>query len=518
MKLLVVDDESSIREGLVETIDWRSIGIDSVSSAKNGIEAMKYIRQSTPDILLTDIRMPGMDGLELAECVSRLYPKTKILLLSGYTDFSYAKQAISIGVKEYLVKPVNIDDLIDRVRMTVEEIKHSTPILQTSNDFSSTIKKLLKDPNLVKEELALFIHSAGFRWNQPYLLTSLVELLPYDPLDEAKPAPLDLTEITDALSHSYPIEVFWMPGNKANQILLFFNLSSASDSSSVQETASNFIDTFCQKYNQQSTIAFSDMFSAYSFQSALRDAEKTLQYRFFIGNGVTLTSQQFSKKQFEHPISPDSIRGELTKAIRSVNIESCLHLLHPLFQSYRFSDITDIKTIQNYCFQLVSMLSVQIDDRVDVRNNLLNLGYIQYVKHFSILEEYIHQVEFFYCDILAIIKQNQPSKSRWIIKRAKDFMNQNYTLPLSVEQIAQQVERSPSYLCHIFNSIEGIPITEYLNKLRVQKAKELLRGTSMMSYEIAEYVGFKNYRYFTQVFKKYTGNSPTHYRNIQGNN
>ena len=187
------------------------------------------------------------------------------------------KQAISIGVKEYLVKPVNIDDLIDRVRMTVEEIKHSTPILQTSNDFSSTIKKLLKDPNLVKEELALFIHSAGFRWNQPYLLTSLVELLPYDPLDEAKPAPLDLTEITDALSHSYPIEVFWMPGNKANQILLFFNLSSASDSSSVQETASNFIDTFCQKYNQQSTIAFSDMFSAYSFQSALRDAEKTLQ-------------------------------------------------------------------------------------------------------------------------------------------------------------------------------------------------------------------------------------------------
>lgn len=512
MRLLIVDDEATIRDGLSKTIDWASIGIEYVDCAKNGIEALKYVKQSAPDILLTDIRLPGMDGLELAECVTRLYPKTRILLLSGYADFSYAKQAISIGVDEYLVKPVNVNDLIKKIQIIVEEITHNIPDAPVKS-FPATMINILRTPGLSKEELSHLIVSAGYRWKHPWLLAGIAELFISESDAANQRLPLNAEDICPVLSDTLHTETICVPMGETNQILLFANLPGDTKPAIPENEISDFYDVISQKYNCQFTLAFSEVFLALSFYPAYQSAKNTLLYRFFIGNGVTLFPRQFSGKKYETPISPEKIQKELIQAIRSANAEICLNLIQPLFRSYRFCDISDIETIKDYCLQLVTILSAEAGRGESTENNLLRLGYIQYAEHFTTVEEYIHQVTVFYHNILAILKQSQSSKSYWIVKRSKEFMIQNYSLPLSVEQIAEQVERSPSYLCHIFNSVEGIPITEYLNKLRIEKAKELLCNTSMMSYEIAEQVGFNNYRYFTQVFKKYAGTSPTAFRN-----
>lgn len=512
MRLLIVDDEANIREGLSKTIDWSSIGIDYVDCAKNGIEALKFVKQTAPDILLTDIRLPGMDGLELAENVTRLYPKTRILLLSGYADFSYAKQAISIGVDEYLVKPVNINDLIEKIKILVEEIAHNDSV-PPAQSLTSIITNILKTPGLCKEEIFHLIRSAGYQWNHPWLLAGIAEVFISEPAAKNQHHSLSIEEICPALSDTLQAETICVSIDTTKQILFFVNLPDGTKSAFPENRIADSVDVLSQKYNCPITLALSEIFSAYSFYNAYQSAKNTLLYRFFIGNGVTLFPRQFSKKKYERPIAPESIQKELILAIRSANTDACLNLLHPLFRSYRFSAVSDIETIKDYCLQLVTILSAEAGRWENVENNLLRLGYIQYVELFTTVEEYIQQVKVFYCDILAILKQSQSSKSHWIVKRAKDYMIQNYFLPLSVEQIALQVERSPSYLCHIFNSVEGISITEYLNKLRIEKAKELLCNTSMMSYEVAEQVGFNNYRYFTQVFKKYTGTSPTAFRN-----
>ena len=127
MKLLIVDDEVQIRNGLKDTIDWHSIGINSVLTARNGIEALQIFNNETPDIVLTDIRMPGMDGLELSVQIKTVLPDTKIYLISGYSDFNYAKQAISIGVEDYFVKPVDINVLMSKIQSSVNDIKKVNP-------------------------------------------------------------------------------------------------------------------------------------------------------------------------------------------------------------------------------------------------------------------------------------------------------------------------------------------------------------------------------------------------------
>jgi len=141
------------------------------------------------------------------------------------------------------------------------------------------------------------------------------------------------------------------------------------------------------------------------------------------------------------------------------------------------------------------------------------LGYSQYVERFETIDEFIKQVEIFYYDIIDILKLTQASKSNWIIEKSKEYMKKNYFEDLTVEDIANHVERNSNYLCNLFSRIEGITITEYLNRIRIEKAKELLKTTSLMTYEIAEKVRFKNYRYFTQVFKKFVEKTPTTYRN-----
>ena len=122
MKLLIVDDEDEIREGLAELIDWNSVSISMVLSAKGWMEAIKIAKKEVPDILLSDIKMPGMDGLELCELIKSINPRVKIILLSGYSDFSYARRAISIGVKEYFLKPVNIELLLQKTSELVKEV------------------------------------------------------------------------------------------------------------------------------------------------------------------------------------------------------------------------------------------------------------------------------------------------------------------------------------------------------------------------------------------------------------
>lgn len=122
MRLLIVDDDAQIRQGLEETIDWHSIGFDGVYSAFNGIEALKYLEENYYDVVITDVKMPGKDGIELAKWINENSRNTCVVVISGYSEFEYARKAIKYGVKNYMMKPVNIEELIQQMEEIKEEI------------------------------------------------------------------------------------------------------------------------------------------------------------------------------------------------------------------------------------------------------------------------------------------------------------------------------------------------------------------------------------------------------------
>lgn len=520
MKLLIADDEYAIREGLRDTVDWIDLGITSVKTAKNGLEALHIIQNFIPDILLTDIRMPGMDGLELAAQVSAAYPHIKIMLLSGYADFSYARQAISLGVKEYFIKPVHIDELSDRTKALVTEIinlrKNSfSTINETVPGFNDMMSLLTASASSVPYTKSI-LNKNGFKWMAANILAGLIEIsLPkaiYTDCYEyicIEPAVLE----NELKLSGYEYILLYMENEK--KYIYIINYESTDNYMEIMLKIHDMAESIAQKYNAVVTLSSSSSYKRYELKKACQDAAYTMKYQFFIGKGIVLDSPHFKRKHFDNPVPPATIKTSLLHAIRDANTEECLTLFKPLFQSYRFGNISHIKLIKEYCLELVTILTNEISKNTNnaVKENILRMGYIIHIQNFSTLEEYIQQVELFYCDIIDILRLSQTSKSKWLTLKVKEYIDSSYQESLTVQSIAAYVNRNANYLCHIFNSIEGISITEYINKKRIEKAKDLLIKTSLMSYEIGERAGFENYRYFTQIFKKYTNESPTSYRN-----
>jgi len=524
MKLLIVDDETEIREGLKNTIDWSQIGITEVITAKNGIEAIKVFEKSLPNIVLTDIRMPGMDGLELSDYILNMYPKTKIILLSGYADFSFAKQAISLGVEEYFIKPVNIDELLQKVENIVNNIKTENALnddyIRKKAEIDTFFNNILDNTNPSPIDYTIALSHLGYSWNKPHMFAIVFEISTAKILDAIQFANLGNLNVLfenklSAINNVTSIPFF---GHSAKHICFFINIESYREYKELIKNLPNMIhdlDSVINKYDIILTTSVSKLYLKNDIKKAYNNAISTLKNKFFIGNGVILLSSQFENKKYEEPIDPDSIKEELLQAIRLADIDKCLAILQPLFRSYRFSSTDKIETIKEYFLKIVTLLSSEIYrfSKSDSEKNILQLGYTQYVERFETIDEFIKQVEIFYYDIIDILKLTQASKSNWIIEKAKEYMKKNYFEDLTVEDVANHVERNSNYLCNLFSRIEGMTITEYLNRIRIEKAKELLKTTSLMTYEIAEKVGFRNYRYFTQVFKKFVEKTPTAYRN-----
>jgi two-component system response regulator YesN len=274
MVLMVVDDEKQIRYGLIETIDWSQYGIENVIEAENGLAALDKVSTRPVDIIIADIRMPGMNGLEMAAKVKELQPEIKIILLTGYAEFDYARKAVKLGIDEYFLKPVRISELAEKVRQLSFKI-----LIERKN------KEIIKKYDVVAAE-------------------------------------------------------------------------------------------------EQASLA----------------------------------------------------QGEYT------DVHNC---------------------------------------EVDIKK----------------------------------ISGRDAEKSKWFIEKCKKYIEMNFSNDIGLEELSTYVGRNPSYISHVFKQIEGRSFSDYINWLRIQKAIELLDRSNMHIYEVAGDVGFSDYRYFINVFKKYTGLSPSEYKN-----
>lgn len=525
MRLMIVDDEIGIREGLKDTIDWPSIGIEEVLTAKNGLEAMKRVQQTVPELVLTDIRMPGMDGLELAEQLRVLHPRTKVYLLSGYADFAYAKQAISIGVEDYFVKPVNVEELTDAMHKAVQRIRKERMADQPGPQDGRTalnrwLLGLLEEGPSSPADVQNRLASLGIRLQHPFQFMVLFEI---DGMrGKLADPPLRLMEARRWLTRQFMElcgegTVIPLLPYEAHHVGFFL---SAPSRESYQEQIGRLMDIDSRlapltgKYAFTFTLSISKLHDKHDFRSSYLDAKQTMRHKFFVGKQVILVSSQFDQRICETPIPPAAVKEALQKSIRAHDAETCLRILEPLFRSYRFASPEAIPAIKAHCLELIRLLHAEVGPGEEERGgNLLLLGYKQHAETFETLDEFVSLVEGYYCSILEMLRQSQASKGNWIVEKAKAYVEERYDTQVTVEEVAAFVERNPNYLSHLFNRVEGVSFPEYLNRLRIGKAKSLLKTTTLMSYEIADRVGFQNYRYFTQVFKKYTGMSPTQYRN-----
>ena len=540
-RIILVDDEEEVRKSIIRKIDWTAVGFAVVGDAENGEDALEKIENLEPDVVLTDIRMPYMDGLTLAERIRQKYPSMKIVIFSGYDDFEYAKQAIKLNVTEYILKPVNVEELtaiLKRIKTNLDEeieqkrnvnllrenYKRSLPILR--EQFLKDLISRPMDGETVQTLLREYdIPLAGAKkWIAIAVELELEQELKQEeaplPLHEEKNLiPISVMQIlSENLKPSYRFSLLSFSGSADAKIAGI----AAIDENNSQTELINILGDICKEIRKTLKVPVTIGIGhsaqkleniSRSFQSAL-DA---LGYRSVVGTGSTIYINdvepgiggklQFGSEEESALIQaikfgPEEKIRETVRGIVDRMNEARVHARQQ--QAY-------ILSVANCMIQLIQQYDLNMEeifaedplgpDPFTVIQSMLNR------ENFS---RWLYQTAL---KINNALSRERDYAARQVIEKAKQYIMDNYQDPgLSVEQICRYLHMSPAYFSTMFKKVTGQTYIAYLTEVRLNKAVELLNMTDEKTYVIASQVGYQEQNYFSYVFKKRFGVSPTKFR------
>lgn len=533
LRVFLVEDESTIRETLRDTVLWNQVGYEFAGEAGDGEMALPLLRQVKPDVLITDIRMPFMDGLELSKIVLREFPHMKIIILSGYDDFDYARKAIDLGVERYLLKPVTKNTLMDVLSEVKEKIESETEQQNYLNRFRLEAQEYEQYARLQFMEQVV---SGGLSVPQIYEQAEKLELdiraesyamaffsTPMEsPLLEKQFSEANL-RIRDALMGNflkYPeyMLLHW----RLNTYLVLIMAPTAA----MPEWAERCVEIVRQVYTAETAVEdwYVAVSPATTRLSALPGCFQTLSrlwaYRHIVPRQHILT-EETTAFLAEHG-SAGSLAGldpaRMSPAILRSFLESGdANEVDSFVEQYllNVSEAVSSPALRQYLamnayfcaagfLQELGVDSAQLTAVLGDRDLLGQAISAQDLQ--ACLEQILLQT--------VHLRDNASNRQgRSLYKQAVCYLEEHYTdEALSLNQVAREISVSANYLSAVFSQEMGMTFTEYVTGKRMEKAKELLRTTNKRSGEVAFAVGYRDPHYFSFLFKKTQGCTPRDYR------
>jgi two-component system response regulator YesN len=479
LTILICDDEDIVRQGLQMMIPWDELGFEIIGEAANGDEGYDFVANLRPDIVITDIRMPGRTGLEMLSDLKTSGITTKSIILTGYSDFEYARAAVSIGVKQFILKPVDEEELIEVLLELKSEIKHEREgiILRSAGEkaaldalvrglFTGTAdiseaeqkKELIGERFIVAlaetEDETLLQSDRDGLYAVTLGVDGTVGLLFTDvPKSDAEAALLNLMDDTHFAAMSDPVGSLHLIREAYNSAKNLFDMRFVFLKCGIM-TPSRFKSYW--KHDGDTDEIANDIFAFVEINSAERITEKTEDLRLILSDGK---------------YAPEAIKlicmDTVTDAVRRV--------------------------------------------RAGVRNpsGLPTSDDISALAKLPCLYDIINEMT----DILIHISDaNYGNTTRSNIEKVVDYINHNFEKELRLESLAQIFGYNSAYLGKVFTRHTGENFNNYLDRIRITEAKRLLESDKYKVYEVAEMVGFSNINYFHNKFKKLVGISPLAYK------
>ncbi len=534
-RIMLVDDEEEVRKAIIRKIAWEQLGFVMVGDAENGEDALEKLEQLEPDVVMTDIRMPYMDGLTLSARIRDKYPSLKILIFSGYDDFEYAKQAIKLNVTEYILKPVNGEELtqiLNRIRISLdEEIEQrrnitalqksylgSLPILRElflndlvrrTTDIDTVVPKLREygiDILDARKWLAVVIHIEQIEQSEIQVLSQHQELIP-----------ISVRGLVEDHLKSYCRNAIF---NSADGITVIV----AVDENNTQTGLINLLNDICKESKRVLEVSITvgvghSCNSLKEISRSYQSAVDALGYRAIVGIGKTIYINDVEPVICGKLQLDVKSEAELTAAVKFGPKELISNVIQSLvahmdevkvharqYQAYMLSIVNCItRTMQQY--------DLDIGEMFDSEN------------WYTAIMEGIYRKEEFAEWLLPIalrmneaLNHERDNTARKVILNAKEYILEHYSDPeLSVETLCRYLHMSPAYFSTMFKKETGQTYINYLTQVRLDKAVELLNETDEKTYMIAQKVGYQEQNYFSYVFKKWYGISPTKYRGMKNN-
>lgn len=531
-RIILVDDEEEVRKGIIRKIDWAAAGFQVVGDAENGEDALEKIENLEPDVVLTDIRMPYMDGLVLTEKIRQKYPSIKVLIFSGYDDFEYAKRAIKLNVTEYILKPVNVEELtliLKRIKHNLDEeieqkrnvnllresYKNSLPIIR--EHFLNDVVQGNLPPETVEEKLEEYnIPIAGAKkW--------VAAVINVEPEVHTEEKTLSLHEEQELI----PISVRQLVEGKLDEYCrsVMFSVSgelvalAAIDEYNSQTGLIAVLGDICKESKRilEVPITIGIGHSCTDLQdisSSFRSAQNALGYKAIIGAGSTIYINDVEPLHYGKLLFDSKDESELIAAIKFGPEEKIESVVKGIVGKMDDAKV-HVGQYQMYSLNVISCIT-RLTQQYDMTLSELmgeEGSFLNITDTIQRRDDFYHWLLKAAHSINQSISEERDNTTKNIINEAKQYIMDNYQNPdLSVEMLCRHLHMSPAYFSTVFKKETGQAYIAYLTEVRLNKAVELLNTTDDKTYIIASKVGYQEQNYFSYVFKKRFGISPSKYR------
>lgn len=526
LKVLIVDDEESTRELLRISIDWEAIGYEVIGEAGNGEEALVMIDADMPDVVLTDIYMPYMDGLELSSRILKGYPDMKVVIVTGHDDFEYARRGIKIGVYDYITKPIDeveIENTLSRLRLLVDEER------EMKADYGRLKAQLSREMPVLKDKLFTdLLHGSisseeydarkqFIEWDvsTSFFQIYLIEIMPDEKSqlgnETADPylCYMYIGSIKAMLEDIVGIEIFV---DYTGNIVL---MSHGRQHQIITERLDRILHRLKNQKGITACIGIGCEYEGYDhIKQSYKEAREALAYKVVAGMNQIISYDELMIRRKQRASKNDHIEEQLSVLIKSGRFPESKAIIDGSFDAMSSRSHIQLKAVRHRAVQLIMNINGAADDigiETDDEPSSDETAYEDVFRAPSLPD--IRSAVVLYADrICKAIQHEQASKQTNIIEEINDYIKEHMSDALSLANISEAFYLNKSYLSRIYKERTGMTLGEYILQYRMEQSKELIRRTNQKAYEIAEQVGYMDPNYFGSCFKKYTGMSISDYR------
>lgn len=538
MRLLIAEDELWLRKRLVSTIDWSSYGISEVYEAEDGGEALEIALKEKPDIVITDIRMPELSGIDLMKKLNENSIFSKMIVVSGYDDFEYAQGALRMGAINYLLKPVDEEELLDSVKRCVEELKKEKN-KETVFDKQSAASEMLMEhiyEDLIfetsekrTEELLqkLSRKEIGFPFQSAAVVNMQVREHTFFVNDKVKS---DMWSVYQWLRRNlqedcYECQYLYMRGSQI-VLLLFGDDLEAKFMERVENWVQLILEALQKKLNISLFMAAGDVTDDFSgIHRSYEMAQKKIKEKRAEEKRILALRNQETEQELNTRF--DDVYGEydfklLIKEIRNGDSEKAQTELQAILQSSsRCLQSADMMKLQLFYMNFINRIAGACLPECEAYADELAMQCMTvmreviYIGSDTIVTEMWDCLRKFVEKLVEVYQENNGKRKHWMIDQVLQYVEENYNTALSTRDIAGRFFMNTSYFSKLFHEQMGCTFSNYLINVRVEKAKMMLTQTNMKLYDIAEAVGYTNVQYFSTIFKEKEGLTPSAFRQMR---
>lgn len=533
--VLVVDDEAIVCQGIKEFLEASNLNISQVLTAWNGYEALDYLRMESVDLVLTDIQMDGMNGIELMESILSEKPEIPVVVISAYDAFEYAQKCIRLGARDYLIKPVQLNQLTEVVDRELS-------------------KRDAKFKLLMEDSLEAKFSMSGLASLRTYILNEMITV----PFEDARDYPYIFEQINIPLEGGFfsvfVIELLWKTGyslrdrnlykyaavniveeslkdwrvlpfyGQGNRIVTILQFSESEEEIGSQTEAISkmnlagrmLIDNFRQHLHMDAVIGISPLQQGLkALPGCYKDALEATKWQGLYENHHVFYAGDFSFKKAQTDVDWLERTGRIVEWMRigtkQQNVRETINRFVEDISSVFDSGDSTAGIPLSIAYRIYATLLEMKETVGDRYKDLDPLIFFHFPMAGHELKKWFTEYLF---ETAGLIHTAMIDHDQAIVQQAVRYIRENYRHKgLKIQDVADHVHLSPNYLSFLFKQISGETIWEFVTKVRMEEAKQLLRNTAKRRYEIADEVGYESPEHFTRVFKRFFGESPNMVRN-----